>query len=101
MVDYVNSINLSLSLSRRLADQSNNEFNITMSFSGKFHVVAIQGLCQDAILSEEEGEDDGSDLDGMTTIIFPTVSLHKYSRDKEFKHLPRRRKNVWMIALSS
>ena len=39
-----------------------------MSFSGKFHVVAIQGLCH-AIISEEE-EEEGSDLDGMTTIIW-------------------------------
>ena len=27
----------------------------------------------------------GSDLDGMATIIFPMVSLHKYSRDKAFE----------------
>ena len=62
MVDSVNSISLSLSLSRRLAGQSNNEFNITMSFNGKFHVVAIQGLCQ-AIISEKEEEEEGSELD--------------------------------------
>ena len=75
MVDCVNSINLSLSLSRRLAGQSNNEFNITMSINCKFHVVAIQSLCH-AIISEKEEEEEGSDRDGMATIIFPILWCH-------------------------